>query len=83
MRENSLTQWGADEGVGVLRLRMRIHKANPHASLRMTTLKHVDVAKSCFMLLSMRNTRTLSVTLPPEMLKRAPIHFQAGEPHHE
>jgi CopG family transcriptional regulator / antitoxin EndoAI len=28
-------------------------------------------AKSCFIILSMRSTRTLSVTLPPEMLKRA------------
>jgi hypothetical protein len=27
---------GADERVGILRLRMRIQKANPHASLRMT-----------------------------------------------
>lgn len=30
-----------------------------------------DHAKSCFIILSMRSTRTLSVTLPPEMLKRA------------
>lgn len=28
-------------------------------------------AQSCFTILSMRSTRTLSVTLPPEMLKRA------------
>ena len=27
---------GADNGVGILRLSMRIQKANPHASLRMT-----------------------------------------------
>ena len=27
---------GADNGGGILRLRMRIQKANPHASLRMT-----------------------------------------------
>ncbi len=30
-----------------------------------------NIAKSCFIILSMRGTRTLSVTLPPEMLKRA------------
>ena len=34
--ENCLTPLGADQRVGILRLRMRIHKANPHASLRMT-----------------------------------------------
>jgi CopG family transcriptional regulator/antitoxin EndoAI len=34
----------------------------------MRVLNH---AKSCFIILSMRSTRTLSVTLPPEMLKRA------------
>jgi predicted transcriptional regulator len=30
-----------------------------------------DIAKSCFIIRSMRSTCTLSVTLPPEMLKRA------------
>jgi CopG family transcriptional regulator/antitoxin EndoAI len=34
-------------------------------------LSFIDIAKSCFIILSMRSTRTLSVTLPPEMLKRA------------
>jgi CopG family transcriptional regulator / antitoxin EndoAI len=29
------------------------------------------MAKSCYTTFNMRNTRTLSVTLPPDMLKRA------------
>jgi CopG family transcriptional regulator/antitoxin EndoAI len=35
------------------------------------SLQIVNRAKSCFIILSMRSTRTLSITLPPEMLKRA------------
>lgn len=31
----------------------------------------IDIAKSCVILLSMRTTKTLSITLPPEMLTRA------------
>jgi CopG family transcriptional regulator / antitoxin EndoAI len=31
----------------------------------------LDIAKSCFTILSMRSTRILSITLPPAMLKRA------------
>jgi len=34
--ENSVTRAGADEIVGILRLHMRIGKANPHAPLGMT-----------------------------------------------
>ncbi len=37
--ENSLIRSGAGESVGILRLRMRIHKANPHAPLRMAGLR--------------------------------------------
>jgi hypothetical protein len=34
--KNAFTWFGAGEGAGVLRLRVRIRKTNPHASLRMT-----------------------------------------------
>ncbi len=44
--ENCLTPLGADESIGVLRLRMRIHRANPHASLRMTRRRRVEILQT-------------------------------------
>jgi hypothetical protein len=45
--ENFPRRLRREKHAGILRLRMRIHKANAQASLRMTTPRCLDVAKSC------------------------------------
>src|ERR1700719_1367063 len=58
-----------------------MHHVQPHPRRIPDISLHVE-SRLVFNI-PMRNTRTLSITLPPDMLKRAQSIAKKGEPHHE